>query len=191
MAIDNQISQVINLPLCYSIFTRIYSHLLAFTRIYSHSKLIIIARTKFPRGFFAYRVESHLGSWYYSVFDTNLIVWRKWNTCHPVSPRYLDGIKLLQRGGGGRVGRGCWGGGQLLVIIKYSRTRYRIELRCLWQILRRRTSSRFSKRLRKSMRAKLQPSIFTVSAHLQKKTLVNITFYMCIKSFQVSDSESS
>ena len=51
MAIDNQISQVINLPLCYSIFTRIYSHLLAFTRIYSHSKLIIIARTKFPRGF--------------------------------------------------------------------------------------------------------------------------------------------
>ena len=29
----------------------IYSHLLAFTRIYSHSKLIITARTKFPRGF--------------------------------------------------------------------------------------------------------------------------------------------
>ena len=39
------------------------------------------------------------------------------------------------------------------------------------------------------MRAKLQPSIFTVSTHLQKKTLVNITFYMCIKSFQVSNSE--
>ena len=41
------------------------------------------------------------------------------------------------------------------------------------------------------MRAKLQPSIFTVSTLLHKKTLVNITFYMCIKSFQVSDSESS
>ena len=117
--------------------------------------------------------------------------WDQVDVCSHCSPRYLDGIKLLQRGGGGRVGRGCWGRGQLLVIIKYSRIRYRTELRCVWQILRRRTSSRFSKRLRKSMRAKLQPSIFTVSAHLQKKTLVNITFYMCIKSFQVSDSESS
>ena len=76
-------------------FTRIYSHLLAFTRIYSHFKLIIIARTKFPRGFFAYRVESHLGSWYYSVFDTNLIVWRNWNTCQSVSPFQLSFHTLI------------------------------------------------------------------------------------------------
>ena len=134
---------------------------------------------------FAAQTEQNLKRWKWFLVS--------WRNIHAslCSPRYLDGIKLLQRGGGGRVGRGCWGGGQLLVIIKYSRIRYRTELRCVWQILRRRTSSRFSKRLRKSMRAKLQPSIFTVRTHLQKKTLVNITFYMCIKSFQVSDSESS
>ena len=42
-----------------------------------------------------------------------------WYMCSHCSYRYLDGIKLLQRGGGGRVGRGCWRRGQLLVIILY------------------------------------------------------------------------
>ena len=42
--------------------------------------------------------------------------WDQVDVCSHCSPRYLDGIKLLQRGGGGRVGRGCWGRGQLLVI---------------------------------------------------------------------------
>ena len=70
MAIDNQPSDKSSLMLF-----NIYSHLLAFTRIYSHFKLIITARTKFPRGFLHIELKVILDLGYYSVFGTNLIMY--------------------------------------------------------------------------------------------------------------------
>ena len=111
--------------------------------------------------------------------------------CSLCSPRYLDGIKLLQRGGGGRVGRGCWGGGQLLVIIKYSRIGYRTELRCLW-CLKAKNVIKILEEVEKKHESQAAAKYIHCEYPLaEKKTLVNITFYVCIKSFLVSDSESS
>ena len=70
MAIDNQPSDKSSLMLF-----NIYSHLLAFTRILNWSSCYNNRPHKTPTRVFAYRVESHLGSWIYSVFGTNLIMY--------------------------------------------------------------------------------------------------------------------